>query len=95
MDVFLFPSRFEGFGMAMIEAQASGLFCVASDVLPESTDVDGRSVFLSLNISDEKWADCVLNQSIRDASYDRIDLVRNKYDSKTAAHIMEKLYLTG
>lgn len=61
MDVFLFPSRYEGFGMAMIEAQASGLSCVASDVVPEETNIDGRAVYLPLEESDAIWADTVLS----------------------------------
>lgn len=56
MDVFLFPSRYEGFGMAMIEAQASGLACVASDVVPEETNIDGRAVYLPLSGKESEWA---------------------------------------
>ena len=51
MDVFLFPSRYEGFGMAMIEAQCSGLACVASDVVSQETAV-GDVKFLKLELSD-------------------------------------------
>ena len=35
MDVFMFPSRFEGLGIVLIEAQVSGLPCVTSDNIPE------------------------------------------------------------
>ena len=31
MDVFVFPSLYEGLPVTMIEAQASGLHCVISD----------------------------------------------------------------
>ena len=36
-DIFVFPSRREGFGMALVEAMASGLPCIASR-LPGATD---------------------------------------------------------
>lgn len=34
-DIFAFPSLYEGFGIVVIEAQASGLRCVVSEAVPE------------------------------------------------------------
>lgn len=47
-EVFLFPSRFEGMGIAAAEAMASGLVPVASEIPGVTTDFieDGRSGFL-------------------------------------------------
>jgi len=39
MDLFLFPSLFEGLPLALVEAQAAGLPCVFSDVVSEEADV--------------------------------------------------------
>lgn len=39
MDAFVFPSCFEGLGLAVVEAQAAGLPCVISDVIPEDVDI--------------------------------------------------------
>ena len=33
-DVFVFPSRFEGLGIALVEAMVAGRACVASDIAP-------------------------------------------------------------
>ena len=38
-DAFVFPSLFEGLGLAIIEAQAAGLPCVASTAVPQETNV--------------------------------------------------------
>ena len=38
-DCFLFPSLWEGLPLSLIEAQASGLACVASDVIDEGAFV--------------------------------------------------------
>lgn len=39
MDVFLLPSLFEGLGLVLVEAQAAGLPCILSDVVPAEADV--------------------------------------------------------
>mgnify|MGYP001039048715 FL=1 len=53
MDVFCLPSRFEGLGIVMIEAQAAGLPCIASDSVPSEACISQKSVSLPLNF--EKW----------------------------------------
>lgn len=34
MDVFVFPSKYEGLGIVLVEAQVSGLKCVVSEAVP-------------------------------------------------------------
>lgn len=90
MDVFFFPSRYEGFGMAMIEAQTSGLACVASDVVPEETNEDGRAVYLPLNAEDSAWADAVLRAPTRNTSAFR--QICEKYSASHVAEVIEQVY---
>ncbi len=58
-DYFLFPSIHEGFGNALIEAQAAGLECFASDAVPGITDCGGVR-FLSLALPAETWAEEII-----------------------------------
>ena len=51
MDLFLFPSLFEGLPVVLVEAQAAGLKCVVSDRITKETDITGRIVFESLSAS--------------------------------------------
>lgn len=61
MDVFVFPSLFEGLGLALVEAQAAGLPCVIADVIPADVDVVPALIKrLSLTQSAEAWADAIL-----------------------------------
>lgn len=54
-SLFLMPSRFEGLGIALIEAQAAGLPCVGSDRIPEMANCGGCR-FLPLEASPAEWA---------------------------------------
>lgn len=53
LDVFLFPSLYEGLGMAAVEAQVSGLPCILSDGVPNDTSISSNVI--SLPLSKELW----------------------------------------
>lgn len=61
MDLFILPSRHEGLGIVLIEAQASGLSCVVSkDVIPQEAFVTDLISSISLDNPAETWADACL-----------------------------------
>lgn len=61
MDVFLFPSLFEGLGIVLIEAQVSGLPCVASDhVIPKIVKTTNHFEFINLKDPITVWAEKVI-----------------------------------
>lgn len=49
MDCFILPSRFEGLGIVVIEAQAAGLPCIVSDQVPKEAKITDLVEFLPLN----------------------------------------------
>ena len=74
MDQYIFPSRFEGFGISLLEAQASGLLSFTSKtVVPESVGITDLLTYISLDESPKEWADIIYGQFIKR------DIERNKY----------------
>ncbi|MEI3598483.1 MULTISPECIES: glycosyltransferase [unclassified Oceanobacillus] len=59
-DLFIFPSLREGFGIALLEAQAMEVPCLVSDSVPKVVDV-GLSEFLPLSKGKEVWAEKAVN----------------------------------
>lgn len=74
-NIFIMPSLREGFGIVLIEAQAVGLNCYASDTIPKLTDVGGCT-YLSLDKGAEYWAQRII-EDFKDGK-----IVRTKYDTE-------------
>lgn len=67
-DALIQPSFSESFSLVLIEAQACGVKCVASDAIPPEIICNKNCRQLSLNDSKEKWADAILDESIYEGS---------------------------
>ena len=91
MDCLIHPSLFEGLGMALIEAQASGLVCVCSDNLPSEVFASELVHGVSLADSANEWA-----TMIAEMSFARTDVVsslrKTGFDISAASTILLELY---
>ena len=89
MDIFLFPSIFEGLGIALVEAQAAGLRCVVSNNVPDSACVSNLVCSKSLSDSVERWSEAVLDTNRRGPYKNGLE----EYDIRLSVSKLEKLYL--
>ena len=84
MDVFVFPSKFEGLPVSLIEAQISGLQIYASsEVIPSEIKMSERFNFVSLDKLPEEWATIILDKKCvkRSSNEEAImNIKKNGYD---------------
>lgn len=62
MDVFVFPSFYEGMPNTVIEAQATGLPCIIADTITREANITGLVQYLPLENTD-KWVQTVLDMN--------------------------------
>ena len=94
MDVFIFPSIYEGLPVTLVEAQCSGLPCVISDAIPPDCIVtEGLVVQKSLNDGPASWADQLLAcAEIRRTDRSQ-EIISHGFDVNDTARKLEEFYL--
>lgn len=90
MDRFVFPSKYEGLGIAIVEAQSAGLRCIVSDKVPKEVDLTGNVEFLSLSDSSRIWAEEIL----QDKEVNEISDKMKAYDIREVSKQMLDIYTT-
>lgn len=95
MDVFAFPSKHEGLGIVVLEAQISGLPCVVSDVIPSEAIISNNVTLLSLNDSIERWTTSILTckEINREAFYESNLEEIQHYDIVQNVKYLEEKYI--
>ncbi|MGV3026908.1 glycosyltransferase family 1 protein [Clostridium thermobutyricum] len=86
-DTFLFPSLYEGLGIVLVEAQASGLKCIASNTIPKEVDLTGNVRFIGLQEDLEIWSNEVLDTKLFNTKNELY-----KYDIHEVAKQMYRIY---
>lgn len=93
MDLFLFPSFYEGFPVSLVEAQTSGIKCVISDSITDEIKITSLIESISLEQSPKFWAEQINKYSV---GYERKDMSEQikkaGYDVETMAKWLEEFY---
>ena len=91
MDVFVFPSLYEGMPNTVIEAQATGLPCVIADTITREADITGLVRYLSLQDTPEAWAETALQAAQIPRKDTKQAFIENKYDIQSSVDAFVRL----
>lgn len=93
MDLFVLPSKFEGLGIVLIEAQTSGLQCIAADCVPQETNIFNKVHFEKLEKN--SWSEDILKfDNIKyNRQIDNKKINSSEYNIIKAAKNLQNLYL--
>lgn len=92
MDLFLFPSTFEGLGIVLVEAQLNGLSCLASTNVPKEADITGKVRFEKLKKGYKYWSTILNEIEINLENRNNVPLKNNNLDIKVCAKSLEEYY---
>ena len=96
MDVFAFPSLYEGLPVTMVEAQAAGLPCIISDkVPPECILTDGLVDIMPLSAAPDAWAWKILEKRDTTRADRRAEIAAHGFDIITEAVKLQEFYLNA
>lgn len=74
MDFFVLTSKVEGLGIVLIEAQISGLKCIAPlDVVPKETQLSNLIIYESIMSQPIVWAKKILSFNVNECTYNGIE----------------------
>lgn len=94
-DVMVFPSLFEGLGIAVVEAQCTGMPCIISDIIPNEVMITELVEKVSLYESASTWAEKLIAATTR--TFDRPAYAEKVasagYDIKSNSRWLEDFYL--
>lgn len=93
MDLFLFPSLYEGLGMVFVESQSAALPSIASTEVPKIAKVSDRAYFIGLDQPVKVWTDKIEKVINQDRIVDTKRIKDAGYDIVTEAKKLEEKYM--
>ncbi len=80
MNVFVFPSLYEGLPVSLIESQSAGLPCVVSKNVPNDVAITELVEFLDLSIEPRRWAEIILDKAKFERVNTQAEIIKAGYD---------------
>lgn len=95
VDILAFPSRYEGFPVTLVEAQAAGLTCVISDRITPEVNL-GIKLIHHLPLNNVKsWVSQLVERADKPFSREEYNLrlIEKEYDIRTTGSKLQSYYL--
>lgn len=91
-DVFVFPSFFEGLPVTLVEVQANGLSCLASDNISKEVCFTDLINFMSLEQMPEDWVSKIrtTDKNIR-SDYNK-QIAKTRFNIENEVEVIQNLY---
>lgn len=97
MDIFIFPSIYEGMPLSVVEAQASGLPCIISDAVTKMVNIGEDVTQLPLSKGADYWTEYLDNVKYELSRQERCEInieliTKAGYNIETEAENLMKIY---
>ena len=89
MDVFVFPSLYEGMPLSVIEVQCNGLPCIISDAVPEDVFLTDLIIPIGLNEPKQRWIDEIYLTSRKNEESYGDAMMRSEFDKRV---MLDRIY---
>lgn len=90
-DLFIFPSIFEGLGIAAVEAQISGLRCLFSENIVPDVNILDNNNYLNLNC-ENPWLQIIERKKIYNREIDKSVFDQKGFNIEKECKKLEKIY---
>lgn len=92
MDVFAFPSIYEGLGMVAVEAQVNNLDVICSNNVPKEASISNKIIFIDLK-EKEQWINILKEKMKNRTKQAKFNEEFYKYDIEKQCKCLEEKYL--
>lgn len=92
MDIFLFPSNYEGLGMVAVEAQVAGLPVIASEKVPVDAKISNNYWQINLSAGKKAWLECLKSVKVDNRESYIIDAEKKGYNINNATPKLMNYY---